>query len=240
MEIRILQLEAGAKEAEGVTVIIDVFRAFSLESVLFRNGAEKIICVEKEELARKLHQDDPDTVLIGERNGRILPGFDYGNSPDAIKDIDFSGKTVIHTTTNGTRGLAEAKGASALLCASLRNAEATADYIRGLVPDVVSLVCMGWVDRETEEDTLCAEYLKSLLENRPLADLPERCIDLKNAEGKVVKVNAIPGHNIPIGALGAFVVTFVIYFWNLDMKLTSVMEGILLKHYDKIDRDQHL
>lgn len=42
------------------------------------------------------------------------------------------------------------------------------------------------------------------------------------------------------GALGAFVVTFVIYFWNLDMKLTSVMEGILLKHYDKIDRDQHL
>ena len=184
MEIRILQLEAGAKEAEGVTVIIDVFRAFSLESVLFRNGAEKIICVEKEELARKLHQDDPDTVLIGERNGRILPGFDYGNSPDALKDIDFSGKTVIHTTTNGTRGLAEAKGASALLCASLRNAEATADYIRGLVPDVVSLVCMGWVDRETEEDTLCAEYLKSLLENRPLADLPERCIDLKNVEGK--------------------------------------------------------
>lgn len=45
---------------------------------------------------------------------------------------------------------------------------------------------------------------------------------------------------VSLGALGAFVVTFVIYFWNLDMKLTSVMEGILLKHYDKIDRDQHL
>lgn len=41
---------------------------------------------------------------------------------------------------------------------------------------------------------------------------------------------------VSLGALGAFVVTFVIYFWNLDMKLTSVMEGILLKHYDKIDR----
>ena len=40
-------------------------------------------------------------------------------------------------------------------------------------------------------------------------------------------------------SLGALV-TFVVYFWNLDMKLTSVMEGILLKHYDKIDRDQHL
>lgn len=45
---------------------------------------------------------------------------------------------------------------------------------------------------------------------------------------------------VSLGALGAFVVTFVIYFWNLDMKLTSVMERILLKHYDKIDRDQHL
>ena len=45
---------------------------------------------------------------------------------------------------------------------------------------------------------------------------------------------------VSLGALGAFVVTFVIYFWTLDMKLTSVMEGILLKHYDRIERNQHL
>lgn len=43
-----------------------------------------------------------------------------------------------------------------------------------------------------------------------------------------------------LGALGAFAVTFVVYFWNLDMKLTSVMEGILLKHYDRIECNQHL
>lgn len=43
-----------------------------------------------------------------------------------------------------------------------------------------------------------------------------------------------------LSALGAFAVTFVVYFWNLDMKLTSVMEGILLKHYDRIERNQHL
>lgn len=43
-----------------------------------------------------------------------------------------------------------------------------------------------------------------------------------------------------LGALGAFAATFVVYFWNLDMKLTSVMEGILLKHYDRIERNQHL
>ena len=59
---------------------------------------------------------------------------------------------------------------------------------------------------------------------------------MNNLKCKLLK--ALMG--VSLGALGAFVVTFVIYFWNLDMKLTSVMEGILLKHYDKIDRDQHL
>ena len=59
---------------------------------------------------------------------------------------------------------------------------------------------------------------------------------MNNLKCKLLK--ALRG--VSLGALGAFAVTFVIYFWNLDMKLTSVMEGILLKHYDKIDRDQHL
>ena len=59
---------------------------------------------------------------------------------------------------------------------------------------------------------------------------------MNNLKSKLLK--ALMG--VSLGALGAFVVTFVIYFWNLDMKLTSVMGGILLKHYDKIDRDQHL
>ena len=59
---------------------------------------------------------------------------------------------------------------------------------------------------------------------------------MNNLKCKLLKALA----GVSLGALGAFVVTFVIYFWNLDMKLTSVMEGILHKHYDKIDRDQHL
>ena len=59
---------------------------------------------------------------------------------------------------------------------------------------------------------------------------------MNNLKCKLLK--ALMG--VSLGALGAFAVTFVIYFWNLDMKLTSVMEGILLKHYDKIARDQHL
>ena len=56
---------------------------------------------------------------------------------------------------------------------------------------------------------------------------------MNNLKSKLLKALM----RVSLGALGAFVVTFVVYFWNLDMKLTSVMEGIMLKHYD---RDQHL
>ena len=59
---------------------------------------------------------------------------------------------------------------------------------------------------------------------------------MNNLKSKLLKALM----RVSLGALGAFVVTFVVYFWNLDMKLTSVMEGIMLKHYDKIDRDPHL
>ena len=59
---------------------------------------------------------------------------------------------------------------------------------------------------------------------------------MNNLKCKLLK--ALMG--VSLGALGAFVVTFVIYFWNLDMKLTAALEPIFLKHYDKIKRDRHL
>ena len=126
MKINILQLEEGAEKAEGVTVIIDVFRAFSLEAILLANGASEIVCCYQQEQARKLHDMHADWVLIGERDGEKLPGFDYGNSPSAVRQLSFAGKTVIHTTTNGTRGLAAAVKADILLAASLLNAKMTA------------------------------------------------------------------------------------------------------------------
>lgn len=184
MKINLLQLESGAEEAEGITVIIDVFRAFSLEAVLLANGAEKVVCCRQEEQARQLHERHPDWVLIGERDGKKLPHFDYGNSPSAIQSVSFIGKTVIHTTTNGTRGLSAAIHAKSLMVASLLNAEATARYITDRKPQIVSLVCMGWKRRTTEEDTLCAEYLRALLQDEPFDHLQEKCRALRFTEGK--------------------------------------------------------
>ena len=183
MNIQILQLLEGAQQATGVAVIIDVFRAFSVESFLFHCGAEKIIPVADINLAYAYKEKDPSVVLIGERGGRICDGFDFGNSPSQIEGENLHGKTVVHTTSSGTQGLFGAVNAQVVLGASLVNAAATAAYIRRQGFDTVSLVCMGLAGiAPTEEDTLCARYIQSLLEGRPIS-LDEEIEDLKRTSG---------------------------------------------------------
>lgn len=184
MHISILSLTEGAKKAQGVTVIIDVFRAFTLEAYLFAKGAEKIYAVGDEMAARKMKEEHPEYLLIGERNGRKLAGFDYGNSPYSIKDGVFPHAVFVHTTTNGTQGIANAVHATKILTGSLVNAKATAEYILSLQPQEVSLIAMGWQERRTEEDELCALYLKSLLEGEPMEDIAQRADALRYSEGK--------------------------------------------------------
>lgn len=183
MNIQILQLIDGAKAARGFTVIIDVFRAFSVEAYLFAQGADKIIPVGDADLAYRLKQENPQFVLAGERYGKILDGFDMGNSPSQNALINVKGKTVIHTTSAGTQGIANAIYADEILGCSLVNARATAEYIRRSGATDVSLVCMGYAAlRPIEEDTLCAHYIKSLLENEPM-DLEKEIESLKYTSG---------------------------------------------------------
>ncbi|MDO4975669.1 MAG: 2-phosphosulfolactate phosphatase [Eubacteriales bacterium] len=170
MNIEILEMIDGAKKAKGLTVIIDVFRAFSLETYLFARGAKEIYAVGKEQTARLLKMHHQDFVLIGERGGKILPGFDYGNSPFQTKDGDFVGKSIIHTTSAGTQGIINAEGASEIITGSLVNAKAIASYIRKKNPKQVSLVAMGLAGKKRgTEDYLCARYIKSLLLDEPFS-----------------------------------------------------------------------
>ena len=167
MNIRILDLVAGAKEATGVAVIIDVFNAFSVEAYLSHNNAKTIIPIGDEQIAYQYKNNDHSIVLVGERHGKILPGFDYPNSPTAIEKVDFSGKTIVHTTSAGTQGISNATKAHTILTGSLVNAKAIADYIKTQGYEDISLVCMGFETKlPTSEDTLCARYIKDLLENK--------------------------------------------------------------------------
>lgn len=183
MNIKILHMVEGAKEATGIAVIIDVFRAFTVEAYLINNGAEKLIPVGNMQIAYDYKEKDGNCVLVGERHGVILPGFNYGNSPSQIKNIDFSGKTVIHTTSAGTQGIANAQNADEVLTGSLVNAKAIADYIKSKNPQEVSLVCMGLeATSQTEEDNLCADYIKSILEGTTI-DLDKKIENLKITSG---------------------------------------------------------
>ena len=183
MDIRILELIEGAKRARGLTVIIDVFRAFSLECYLFARGARSILPVGDISEAYALKREDSSRVLIGERHGRRCEGCDFGNSPSQTAGFDFTGRTVVHTTSAGTQGIENAKGASELLTGSLVNAAAIARYIRARNPETVSLVCMGIEMKEiAPEDLLCAAYIQSLLEGTPLP-IRERAAALRFTSG---------------------------------------------------------
>lgn len=133
---------------------------------------EKIIPIGDADLAYKLKEERPEYILAGERWGKILPGFDMGNSPsellENVYNMDVLGKTVVHTTSAGTQGIANSFGADKIIGGSLLTARSVAKYIKEKNPKEVSLVCMRHATLwETEEDTLCAEHIKNILCEKP-------------------------------------------------------------------------
>lgn len=184
IKINTCHLIEGAKKATGLTVIIDVFRAFSLECYLYNMGVSLIRPVGTIEEAFAFKKANPGYVLIGERKGRKCEGFDFGNSPSETAKHDLRGKTVIHTTSAGTQGIINAKEADEIITGSLVNAKAVARYIMEKQPKEVSLVCMGNGGiAPAKEDELCAEYIRSILEGAELPDMDERIKRLRYEGG---------------------------------------------------------
>ena len=185
MNIKILHMIEGAKQATGIAVIIDVFRAFTVEAYLMNNGANRIIPVADVRIAYDYKEKNPDSILIGERHGKILPGFDYGNSPSQIKSIDFSRRTVVHTTSCGTQGIVNAINADEIITGSLVNANAIVKYIKQNNFKDISIVSMSRPNElPSDEDELCARYIKSLLEDKLLENLENEVEKLKLTSGK--------------------------------------------------------
>jgi 2-phosphosulfolactate phosphatase len=164
MEIRRLSLLEGARRAEGTAVIIDVFRAFTTAAFVMANGAETIIPVGTVDEALELRRRNPEWIVMGEVHGHKVPVFDYGNSPDEVSRVDFTGRTVVQRTSSGVQGILAASGAEEVLLGSFVTAEATVKHIKREDPAVVSLVAMGWEgEYEAIEDELCAKYLEERL-----------------------------------------------------------------------------
>ena len=186
MEVKILQLLDGAKDARGLTVIIDVFRAFSTACYVYDLGAVKIIPIGEIDQAYRLKEKNSDFVLIGERNEQKPAGFDFGNSPSQLKAEKITGKTIVHTTSSGTQGIANAKKADEIITGSFVNAAAIVKYIQQKQPKTVSLVCMGYAcEYPTDEDTLCAEWIKNELETPPSPEARQACLSSGGKEKSI-------------------------------------------------------
>lgn len=183
MKIEILQLLEGAKAAKGLTVIIDVFRAFSTACYATNKGIEKIYPVGDIQLAYNIKKDHPEYILVGERNEQKPEGFDFGNSPKLLLQTEITATTMVHTTSSGTQGIANATQANEIITGSFVNAGAIIKYIKQKQPKNVSLVCMGYAcEYPTTEDTLCAEYIKNELEGKQ-NDLEKMVATIKKTDG---------------------------------------------------------
>ena len=184
MDIGIFHLIEGAKQADGLVVIIDVFRAFSMECYLYALGAGEVRPVGSIEETFAWREKDRDCILIGERHGKKIEGCDLGNSPSSVYPGLVRGKRVIHTTSAGTQGIVNAGRADEILTGSFVNAKPVAEYIRRKNPEKVSLVCMGKEGlAEAEEDELCAVYLKSLLTGAGMPDIDLKLRNLRFGGG---------------------------------------------------------
>ncbi len=168
MDITIKEFIKGSREAQGVTVIIDVFRAFSTACYAFDNGIKRLIDVATPAEAFALKDKlKAETIIAGEQDEKKPEGFDLGNSPTEMLTARLAGKTMIHCTTAGTRGIINATGATEIIAAGLVNAAAVASYISLMNPEKVTLVAMGYrAENSTEEDLLCARYIRDLLSGK--------------------------------------------------------------------------
>jgi 2-phosphosulfolactate phosphatase len=196
MRVERRNLLAGAADAIGVAVVIDVLRAFSCSALMFHYGVRELALVRTPEEALAFRDGDPDYLVAGEVKGRRCEGFDVGNSPADIVtkgESFFRGRRVAVRSSAGTQGvLAAAAHADQVILGSYMTAAATARYIRDVSraealihghDTVVSIVAMGFEGtRPSVEDERCADYIEHLLTGAPYDHLAAMWACLEDAE----------------------------------------------------------
>lgn len=142
-----------------IVVIIDVLRATSTICTALYNGAAKVIPVASVEECVSIGCQ-LGGITAGERDGKIAEGLAYGNSPFEYPRDFVEGKTLVLTTTNGTKLLHMAKDAIQIITGSFPNLSAVCDYLVSQGQNVI-LGCAAWKDRVNMEDTLFAGAVTS-------------------------------------------------------------------------------
>ena len=161
--------ELEKKELAGKSlVVIDVLRATTTMTVALENGAAAFIPVSTVEEARGLAAAHPDYLLAGERRAMPLEGFHLGNSPRDYRPDKVRGKTIVMTTTNGTRALVAARGGAEVLIGSFLNLGALCQRLIETRLDIL-IACSGEKGLFCLEDTVCGGAIVERLEKMGIA-----------------------------------------------------------------------
>jgi 2-phosphosulfolactate phosphatase len=136
-----------------IIVVIDVLRATSAICAAFDHGIQSVIPLDSIEEA--LVYQAKGYPAGAERNGQIVDGFDFGNSPFSYMKEELRGKDVVLTTTNGTKTIHVAKDAKQVVIGAINNLEALCAWLVEQNKNVLCL-CSGWKDKFNLEDTICA------------------------------------------------------------------------------------
>lgn len=143
-------------------VIVDVLRASSTILTALVNGAKEIIPAENASVAARISKGLGNSILCGERNGKVIEGFKLGNSPFEYSPENIKGKSLIFSTTNGTVSITKSKFAKSAVLASFLNFKAVVDYLNELKEDFV-IVCSGKQNDYCIEDSVFAGLIISRL-----------------------------------------------------------------------------
>jgi Phosphosulfolactate phosphohydrolase and related enzymes len=148
-----------AEEVEGTNaIVIDMLRATSVITEAVKNGANEVIPVLTIEEALKLKEKNKDVILGGERKGVRIEGFDGGNSPLEYTPEFVGGKTLVITTSNGTRAVNACIKARNIFIGSMLNGSAAAK--RASIDGIdISIACAGTQGRFSLDDFVCAGYI---------------------------------------------------------------------------------
>jgi 2-phosphosulfolactate phosphatase len=161
---------AGARDATGAVVVIDVLRAFTVSAVALAQGADEVIYVSDMEEARALAAGR-NAVLSAEVDGLPVEGVEISNSPSALAALDLHGRVLVQRSTSGVPAVAALPAAAGpVFAAALVVASATAEALRRARAREVTLIATG-EDRGHPEDAACAAYLEAQLTGGRRLDL---------------------------------------------------------------------
>lgn len=167
-----------------VSVIIDVFRAFTTACYVLEQNPKKYIYATKTGALRKRALGHTNTLFIGKNEIGANIKYDIPNSPTRVKEIGITDKVVLHRTEAGAKGILNAIDSDIILAASFVNASATMRYIKKLQNPEIKIIPMGHeAVTPSIEDDICGEYIKSLLNNKNF-DINPFLKELKEGPGK--------------------------------------------------------